>query len=195
MYKDLVAYQLALPITSLTWQFLNLYIPKTSRTYDQMEQALRSGKQNIVEGSLEKSLKSNIKLTGVARASFEELLEDLKDFLLSHNLPIWNKTDPRVLRVRAVRVNPSNSTNLSNLTNWTNLINLPSSPESHANLLITLISLETYLLDQLLRKLEKNFVEEGGYSENLTLKRKEYKAKDPRYSPRKTKCQIWKLKI
>lgn len=48
------------------------------RTADQMNQAARSGKQNIVEG-VSKASTSNqgiLKLLGVARASFEELLTD-----------------------------------------------------------------------------------------------------------------------
>lgn len=164
-YQNLIVYQLAVPIFDLTMIFCKQYIDYKSRTKDQMEQAARSGKQNIVEGSLEKSLKMNIKLTGVARASFGELLEDYKDFLRTKNLELWDKNDPRVLKIRALR--GPNLTNMSNLSNWTNL------PEQFANLLITLISLENYLLDQMLRSLEQKFITEGGYSENLFKKRLE----------------------
>ena len=129
-----------------------------------MIQAVRSGKQNIVEGSLEKSLKMNIKLTGVARASFGELLEDYKDFLRTNNLKLWDKEDPRVLKIRALRVS-LNETNKSNWTHWTN------NPESFCNLLITLINKENYLLDKMLKVLEEKFISEGGYSENLFKRR------------------------
>lgn len=128
-----------------------------------MVQAARSGKQNIVEGTISRSLKTNITLTSVARASFGELLEDYLDFLRTKNLKIWDKNDPRVLEIR------TNKTNLSNWSNWTN------SPERFANLMATLISRENYLLDHLFRSLEKKFVEEGGYSENLLKKRLEKK--------------------
>ncbi len=167
-YKNLIVYQQAVVIYDLNIMFINRYISRKSRTYDQMEQAGRSGKQNIVEGSLEKSLKMNIRLTEVSRGSFGELLEDYGDFLRTRKLPIWDKNDPRVLQIRATRV--YNSTNLSNWSNWTN------SPESFANLMITLISRENYLLDQMLRSLEQKFVSEGGYSENLFKKRLERRA-------------------
>lgn len=174
-YKNLLVYRLATIIFDLTLEFCKLFIQKTSRTFDQIVQAVRSGKQNIVEGSLEKSLKSYIKLVGVARASFEELLEDLKDFLRTKKLMLWDKNDPRVKEIRLIRIsnspNSANSPNLPNLANWTN------TPERFANLLITLIHLETYLLDQLLRSLEKKFITEGGYTENLFKKRLEYRNK------------------
>lgn len=163
-YKNLIVYQQAVVIYDLNIAFINRYISKMSRTYDQMEQAGRSGKQNIVEGSLEKSLKMNIKLTGVSRGSFGELLEDYEDFLRTKHLKLWDKNDPRVLEIRKTRVSP-NSSSLSNWSNWTN------NPESYANLMSTLISRENYLLDQMLRALEQKFINEGGYTENLFKKR------------------------
>ena len=109
----------------------------------------------------------NIKLTGVARASFGELLEDYHDFLRTKNLRLWEKNDPQVLAIRALRELP-NKSNKSNKTNWSNWTN---NPESFANLMITLISKENYLLDQMLRSLEQKFITEGGYSENLFRER------------------------
>ncbi|TSC88695.1 MAG: hypothetical protein G01um10145_862 [Microgenomates group bacterium Gr01-1014_5] len=164
-YRNLVAYQLAVVIFDLNDLFVKSYIDPRSRTKDQMEQAARSGKQNIVEASLLRSLEGNIKLTGVARGSFGELLEDYEDFLRTRGLKLWGKDDPRVLEIRRIRV----SSNKSNLSNWTN------SPESFCNLMITLLHLENYLLDQLLRKLEEKFVNEGGFRENLFRRRLERK--------------------
>ena len=81
-YKNLRSYQQATIIYDYTAKFCELYVAKFSRTYDQMVQAGRSGKQNIVEGSSERtSKKSELKLLGVARASLQELLEDYEDFL------------------------------------------------------------------------------------------------------------------
>src|SRR5579884_2956162 len=88
-YKYLKSYQLSVVIYDLTVEFVNRYIPKNSRTCDQMTQAARSGKQNIAEGYLEKSLKMYIKLLGVARASLGELLEDYEDFARQHRLQVW----------------------------------------------------------------------------------------------------------
>lgn len=166
-YRNLLVYQQAVVIYDLNMIFLKRYV-RSRRTYEQMEQAGRSGKQNIVEGSLEKILKMNIRLTGVARGSFGELLEDYEDFLRTHSLNLWDKDDPRTLEIRALRVFP-NKTNSSNLTHWTN------SPETFANLMITLLNRENYLLDQMLRSLENKFINKGGYSENLFRKRLDYR--------------------
>lgn len=82
-YKRLLSYQKAEIVYDATVHFCARFINKYSRTQDQMIQAARSGKQNIVEGSMASgtSKETEIKLTGVARASFEELLEDYLDFL------------------------------------------------------------------------------------------------------------------
>lgn len=170
-YQNLLVYQLAITIFDLTVIFCNQYIDKKSRTHDQMVQAGRSGKQNIAEGSLEKSLKSYIKLIGVSRGSFGELLEDYKDYLRQNNLNLWPKDDPKVNHIRSIREN-------SDLPNWANSPNSPyvkylAIPESFANLMVVLLYKENYLLDQLNRSLEEKFVKEGGYTENLFKKRLE----------------------
>ena len=167
-YKNLIVYQQAVVIYDLTDEFCKRYMTyqtnKSYRTYDQMIQAARSGKQNIVEGSLEKSLKMNIKLTGVARASFGELMEDYEDFLRIKKLPIWSKNDPRVLEIRN-----SYKTNKSYMS-------YESNGESFANLMLTLLAQENYLLDQMIRSLEEKFIRDGGYSENLTRQRLSYRS-------------------
>lgn len=169
-YRKLIVYQQAVVIFDLNAEFTRLFLnPKTeARTIEQMHQAARSGKQNIVEASLERSLKLNIRLTAVARASFGELLEDYHDFLRLRKLKIWGKDDSRLAPIRQMRLKP-NESNLTNLSNWTN------SPEPFVNLAITLISKENYLLDQLIRSLEQKFIQEGGYTENLARKRRDYR--------------------
>lgn len=177
-YRNLLVYQLAVVIFYLNRLFCQKYLLNSPqpvpvrRTVEQMVEAGRSGKQNIVEGSLEKSAKMNIRLTGVSRGSFGELLEDYLDFLLTREFSLWDKNDPRVLKIRA------NKTNLTNLSHWTNTSNLIRSPESFANLMVTLLSIENYLLDQMLRALEKKFIEEGGYTENLFKRRLEKRKLD-----------------
>lgn len=170
-YQNLIVYQQAVIIYDLTVEFCKKYLDKfrDQRTIEQMIQAARSGKQNIVEGSLEKSLKMNIKLTGVSRGSFGELLEDYKDFLCTRKLPIWDKNDKRVWEIRRIRINKSNLTNWSN---WTH------HPESYANLMICLLHKENYLLDKMTKSLENKFIKEGGYSESLFKKRMEYRKKN-----------------
>lgn len=79
-YKSLPFFKQSEIVYDFTFIFCEKYIDKRSRTIDQMIQAARSGKQNIAEGYLEKSIESKIKLIGVARASLEELLNDYQDF-------------------------------------------------------------------------------------------------------------------
>ncbi len=173
-YQNLLVYRLAVTLHDLTVIFCRKFLHRFEyhRTVDQMIQAARSGKQNIVEGSLEKSVEMNIKLTGVGRASFGELLEDYKDFIRQNNLSQWPISDPKVIRLRQFKESVSSPTNLSNLTNWTNL-DFDNS-ENFANLMICLIFKENYLLDQLLRSQEDKFLHEGGFRENLFKKRRSY---------------------
>lgn len=173
-YQNLLVYRLAVTIDDGTYMFCKKFLPDYAdkRTVEQMIQASRSGKQNIVEGSLEKSHESNIKLTGVGRASYGELIEDYLDYLRRRNLPVWDKNDPKVLKIRSFKESISNLTNLTNLSNWSNL-SLDNSTH-FANLMLCLLFKETYLLDQLLRAQEKMFVEHGGFRENLFKKRRDF---------------------
>lgn len=171
-YQDLLVYRLTTTIYDGTVEFCQRFLDKKSRTYDQMVQAARSGKQNIVEGSIPKSFESCLKLTGVARVSFSELLEDYKDFLRQQKLPLWEKNDQRVLRIRAFRESTAVPTNLSNLADWTKL-NL-SKAEDFANLMICLIYKQNFLLDRLLKRIKEKFIQEGGFRENLFKKRRKF---------------------
>lgn len=97
-YKYLKSYQLSVVIYDLTSEFVKHWIDPKSRTKDQMEQAARSGKQNILEGYMEKSLKSYIYLAGVACASLGELLEDYEDFARQNKISVWDKEKAKNLR-------------------------------------------------------------------------------------------------
>lgn len=169
----MLVYRLAVTIYDGTVIFCDRWIDKKSRTYDQMVQAGRSGKQNISEGSKELSASSDILLNSVSRSSYTELAEDFEDFLRQKKLPVWDKNDPRVLKIRAFKEDVAKPTNLSNLANLSNL-NLES-PEDFANIMICLCYKQGYLMDKFLRSKEKKFVTEGGFRENLFKKRKEYK--------------------
>ena len=87
-YKSLPFFQQAEIIYDFTCEFTNLYINPRSRTKDQMEQAARSGKQNIAEGYMLRSVEGKLKLLGVSRGSFEELLNDYSDYLRQNKLQI-----------------------------------------------------------------------------------------------------------
>src|SRR3990167_1855937 len=121
-YKYLKSYQLTVIIYDLTVLFVKKWIDPKSRTKDQMEQCARSGKQNIAEGYLEKSLKSYIYLLGVAYASLGELQEDYEDFIRQNNLTLWPSDDPRIKKFREFRVSWENEYSL-------NTPNLPNSKE------------------------------------------------------------------
>ena len=92
-YNELLSYKKSLIVYSGTVLFCERFFPKRDRTVDQMVQAARSGKQNIIEGSMASgtSKETEIKLTNVARASLEELLEDYKDFIRNRQGVIWEK--------------------------------------------------------------------------------------------------------
>lgn len=147
------------------------------RQADQMNQAARSGKQNIVEGVGQSatSKKGEIKLLGVALASFEELLTDFEDFLRQNNLAIYPKTDPKVTAFRRKAYQLSNLSNLSSLGDLIEKPRLPDNPQDAANFLLTLCHLETYLLDKQIKAMEEKFIQEGGFTENLFRKRLEKK--------------------
>src|SRR5512142_2343479 len=96
-YRKLRSYRTAELVYDATVVFCNRFIDRRSRTHDQMVQAARSGVQNIAEGSMASgtSKKMELKLTGVARASLEELRLDYEDFLRQRGLALWDKADPR----------------------------------------------------------------------------------------------------
>ncbi len=96
-YKQLLSYKLAVIAFQLGWEFVPLYYPKfeDGRQRDQIKQALRSMKQNIVEGASERSLSSKLKLLDVAKSSGMEALEDFEDILRLENLAKWDKYDVR----------------------------------------------------------------------------------------------------
>lgn len=174
-YENLVVYWLGTTIYDLTVVFCQRYMSyKTNKTYtrtcDQMVQAARSGKQNIVEGSLEKSIEGNLKLTGIARASYGELLEDFRDFLRQRNLAIWDKNDRRNLEIRQTRDLP-----YSSYKTYKTYMTYTSTPESLANLLITLCFKQSFLLDRLIRAIQDKFIREGGFRENLFKKRRDFR--------------------
>ena len=162
-YRDLKSYQMAEIVFDATMVFCNRFIDKRSRTNDQMVQAARSGKQNIAEGSMASgtSKKTELKLVGVARASLEELLLDYEDFLRQKSLPLWGKEHAKAKEIRALAYKPNRS--YSTYKTYFE----SSSPEVAANAAICVIHQTNYLLDQQLRALEKDFLEEGGFTERL----------------------------
>ena len=162
-FRDLRSYQMAEIVYDATVAFCDRWISRRSRTHDQMVQAARSGKQNIAEGSMASgtSKKFELKLVGVARASLEELLLDYQDFLRHRKLPLWQKNHSMAQKIRMLAY----ASNRSYKTYRTYIEG--ASPEVAANTLICLVHQTNYLLDQQLRQLEKQFLEQGGFTEKL----------------------------
>ena len=173
-YKNLLSYQKAEIVYDATVCFCDRFVDKRSRTRDQMVQAARSGKQNIIEGSMASatSKETEIKLTNVARASLEELLADYHDFLRVRKMPLWDKNHPLAQAVR--QLGYTSHVSYSSYSSY-----LESSlPETAANTIICLIHQANYLLDQQLRSLEQSFIKEGGLRERMTRARLEERNKE-----------------
>jgi four helix bundle suffix protein len=166
-YEDLLSFHKARIVYDATVRFCQRFLQKRDRTVDQMVQAARSGKHNIVEGSQVSgtSKEAEIKLLNVARASLEELLEDYRDFLRVRGALLWEKDSREALFVRKLGAQKDTSYR----TYQTYLETRP--PEVVANILICLIHQTNYLLDQQLGQLEKAFVKEGGLRERMTRAR------------------------
>src|SRR3989344_5131109 len=139
-----------------------------------MTQAARSGKQNIVEGvsGADTSKSGEIKLLGVSKASFEELLSDFEDFLRQNGFEIYPKGDPRVEAFRRKAYYLSDLRNLSNLGNLKERPGLTGDPETDANFLLTLCHQVTYLLDKQIKAALLKFEKMGGINEKLYKLRK-----------------------
>jgi len=173
-YKNLITYQKSEIIYDGTIYFTRRFFNKYDRTIDQILQAARSGKQNIVEASMASgtSKEMEIKLTNVARASLEELKIDFQDFLRTNKLPIWDKEHRLVARLRELNKIPNANYEIfkKGIEN--------ESPEICANVMIGLIIVVSYLLNNQIKSLETAFIKEGGLKERMTKVRIEQRNKD-----------------
>lgn len=176
-YKKLLVYKIAVIIYDATDLFIKKNLEHGDRTIDQMRQAARSGKQNIVEGSEAScaSKKSEIFLTNVAKASFMELLEDYQDFLRVYKMEHWDEKHPRYQKLSEyVRRDQFMNGGYVALIEKLN-------PEELANLCITLINQEVHLLRNMLSAQQEQFLKEGGISEKMS------KARRATFTPRSDK--------
>lgn len=166
-YKNLISYQKAEIVYDATVYFTKRFYSFKDRTIDQMVQAARSGKQNIAEASSASgtSKETEIKLTNVARASLEELLVDYRDFLRVRQLVEWPNDHPFTERLRELNRTPGANYN----TFRKGIEN--ENPEICANVILGLIRVTNYLLDKQIRRLEQDFLKEGGLRERMTKAR------------------------
>lgn len=199
-YRKLKSFQVSELVFDVTVRFCDRFINPRSRTHDQMVQAARSGVQNIAEGSMASgtSRKMEMKLTGVARASQEELRLDFRDFLRQHGLTEWASDDPRRADLIARRPQTAND-----VARWVkdqaerqlkrsryarsstkSTSSIPSISFLHAeiaaNAALTLIAVSSSLLDRQLAAQAKAFVKEGGFTERLYETRRRARAVGPR---------------
>jgi len=173
-YQYLMAYKITVPIYDYTAQFCIRHVRMYSRTRDQMEQAARSGMQNIAEGSKQQSLKGYIRLAGVSRGSLEELLNDYKAFARQHGLQVWppERAKREIGEIREIwgiiNKNPI-------LPDNPNFPALPKDLVKTVNLLITIINQANTLIDRLVTSLKEKHRTQGGFSEKLYKTRKNYR--------------------
>lgn len=172
-YKKLITYQKSESIFDITFYFCHKYLNKGDRTIDQMIQAARSAKQNIVEGSSASSVskETEIKLTSVAKASLQELLVDYEDFLRTRNHRQWEEDSIELIKMREIGKTHNDTTYYMNLIST-------RPPETIANISIVLIKQTDYLLYRQLKKLEEEFLNQGGFREKMTRMRIEKRNKN-----------------
>ena len=163
-YQTLLSFQKAEVVYDITFRFAHKYLSRGDRTVDQMIQSARSGKQNILEGSkaAQTSKEMEIKLTNVGRASLEELLADYRDFIRVRDHVLWDKESKEARFVRRLGCKTPQTFEI-----YREFVETRP-PEVIANLAICLLHQANYLLDQQLKALEKEFMEQGGLRERMT---------------------------
>lgn len=191
-YRKLKSFHIAQLVYDVTVRFCTRYIEKRSRTHDQMVQAARSGVQNIAEGSQASgtSKKTELKLTNVARASFEDLRLDYEDFLRQRELPLWEPQHPALERFKKKRCATLDEvrawvaeerknkdehgrarTNTQEKNKEADVSVGPCAPVPSsvlvANAALSLLNLCCYLLDRQLAAQAEAFEKEGGFTERL----------------------------
>jgi four helix bundle suffix protein len=163
-YKTLLGYHKAEVIYDITYRFAHKFLSSGDRTIDQMIQAARSGKKNLLEGSKagRTSKEGEIKLTNVARSSLEEVLDDYGDYLRVREYPEWDKDSKEALYVRRLGRKVPQTYEL-----YRHFVETRP-PEIIANIAICLIHQANYLIDRQLDRLERDFLKEGGLRERMT---------------------------
>ena len=169
-YEELICYKKSMCVYDVTFYFAHKYLPKGDRTIDQMIQAARSGKQNIVEGcsASTTSSETEIKLLNVAKASLQELLEDYKDYLRVRGLHLWEESSEKHLQARRACAAHNESEYYQNAIK-------DRSDETIANIAIILIRQTDYLLKRYFERIKQDFLEHGGIKEEMTRGRLQWR--------------------
>ncbi len=192
VWKELYFYRKSDAIYQLTVEFCHRFLPPYGdRTVDQMVQAARSGKQNIVEGSEDGQTSSEmeIKLLNVARGSLQELRLDYQDYLNTHHLPVWAADSERQKRLRDFCHSHNDYSDYAPLV-------AKMSDEEMANLLLTLCHQTDKMMYSYIENLEHRFVTEGGIKERMYAARTGYRKEvDARMRALETENASLKQKI
>ena len=177
-YHQLICYQKTVIVYDLTYWFCERYMERSKdRTVDQMVQAARSGKQNIVEGITDgaASKESELKLLKVAAGSLHELHEDYDDWLRSHLQPIWAKDSVEMKALWAIGKEHSDSKYFMQLART-------RPPQTTANIARGMTEQAIYFLDRLIQSKVKQFVENGGLKEQMYRVRQQYRQQSGYYN-------------
>ncbi len=177
-YHQLICYQKAVIVYDLTYWFCERYMERSKdRTVDQMMQAARSGKQNIVEGITDGAVskESELKLLKIAAGSLHELHEDYEDWLRIHQHPIWAKDSVEMKALWAVGKEHSDSEYFMQLART-------RPPETTANIARGMTEQAIYFLDRLIQSKVKQFVENGGLKEQMYRVRQQYRQQSGYYN-------------
>jgi S23 ribosomal protein. len=170
-YQDLFFYQKTEVLYALTYHFANRFLPhKGDRTVDQMVQAARSGKQNIIEGLADgmTSTELQLKLLNVARASLKELRADYEDYLTTRHLNRWDTSHPRYdTLLKFCRQHNKVTDYQPYFERW--------SDEEQCNVALTLLHMTDKMMKTYLSGLDQQFVTQGGIKERMYAARTGYR--------------------
>ncbi len=171
-YRKLVVFRKSDVVYEGTVAFCRRFLPaRGDRTVDQMVQAARSCKQNIAEGSSASgtSKETELKLTNVARATLDELMEDYRDFLERNGFPLWDGEKARKAREYARERN--------DWGDWRDIFETRPA-ETLANLMLTICHQTSYLLGRMISRQEEDFTKHGGVRERMHAARTAYRAEE-----------------
>lgn len=172
-YRTLRVFSKSECVYDITFYFVNRFLDRgRDRTVDQMQQAARSGKQNIVEGysDAEGSVETEHKLTVIAKGSLEELKEDYRDYLRNHNLEIWGAQHPKYRMAQPLCRRHNDSA-------WYRRQIEGRCPEEVANIALIVIHQTLAMLRGLIDSQNRRFLEEGGVKEQRYKARVEMRKK------------------
>lgn len=160
---------------------IKFYDPK-GRQYDQMTQAARSGRQNIIEGSERSSTSKDteMKLTDVGRASLSELRGDYEIFILDRGQLPWSVHSSEAQAINAISLDDAPFTDdmvhesakhareqRKKYAKWLD----SDDAVVVANTMLIIIGRTLNMLKSQIEAQGKAFEETGGFSERLTTKR------------------------